>query len=65
MCGPQVGIEGAIHGINELFSTHQDQSTGCGELLIDAANAFNSLNHAAILLYTCPCSLASLCPISF
>ena len=28
--GLQAGIEGAIHGMNELFSTHQDQSTGWG-----------------------------------
>jgi len=49
--GLQAGIEGAIHGMNELFSTHQDQGTGWGVLLVDAANAFNSLNHAAMLLH--------------
>ena len=26
--GLQAGIEETIHGINELFSTHQDQGTG-------------------------------------
>jgi len=51
--GFQVGIEGAIHGMNELFSAYQDQGTGWGVLLVDAANAFNSLNRAAMLLYAC------------
>ena len=37
--GLQASIEGAIYGMNELFSTHQDQSTGWGVLLVDAANA--------------------------
>ena len=37
--------------MNQLFSTHQDQGTGWGILLVDAANAFNSLNHAAMLLH--------------
>jgi len=46
-----VGIEGAIHCMNELFSAHQDQGTGWGMLLVDAANAFNSLNQATMLLH--------------
>ena len=37
--------------MNEMFSTHQDQDSGWGVLLVDAANAFNSLNHAAMLLH--------------
>ena len=49
--GLQVGIEGAIHAMNELFLAHQDQGTGWGVLLVDAANAFNSLNRAAMLLH--------------
>ena len=49
--GLQAGIEGAIHGMNELFSTYQDRGTGWGVLLVDAANAFNSLNRAAMLLH--------------
>ena len=49
--GLQMGIEGAIHGMNEMFSTHQDQDSGWGVLLVDAANAFNSLNRAAMLLH--------------
>ena len=44
--GLRVGIEGAIYAMHELFETHQDQSTGWGVLLVDAANAFNSLNCA-------------------
>ena len=47
------GYWGAIHGMNELFSTYQDQDAGWSVLLVDAANAFNSLNHAAMLLHTC------------
>ena len=46
------GIEGVIHGMNELFSTHQDQDLGWDVLLVDAANAFNSLNRVDMLLHT-------------
>ena len=49
--GLKAGIEGAIHAMNHLFSTHQDQSSGWGVLLVDAANTFNSLNHTAMLLH--------------
>ena len=38
--------------MNELFSAHQDQSTGWGVLLVDKANALNSLNRAAMLLHS-------------
>ena len=37
--------------MNEIFSTHQDQDLGWGVLLVNAANAFNSLNCAAMLLH--------------
>ena len=47
----RAGIEGPINGMNQLFSAHQDQGTGWGVLLDDAANAFNSLNHAAMLMH--------------
>jgi len=47
----RAGIEGAIHAMNELFENHQDQPTGWGILLVDATNAFNSLNCAAMLLH--------------
>ena len=47
--GLQAGIEGDIHDMNELFSTHQDQGAGCGVHLVDAVSAFNS--YATMLLY--------------
>jgi len=37
--------------MNELFAAHQDDENGWGELLVDAANGFNSLNRAAMLLH--------------
>jgi len=46
--GLRAEIEGAIHAIYELFEIHQDQPTGWGALLVDA---FNSLNHSAMLLH--------------
>ena len=49
----QAGIKGSIHGMNQLFSTNQEQETGWGMLLIDIANAYNSLNRAAMLMHAC------------
>jgi len=49
--GLQAGIEGAIHAMNEFFAAHQDDANGWGVLLVYAANAFNLLNHAAMLLH--------------
>jgi hypothetical protein len=55
------GIEGAIHGMNELFQqfSEDDDTGGYGMLLVDAANAFNAVNritalwHARILWRSC------------
>ena len=51
VCGSLAGIEGVIHGMIQLFSTHEDQDSGWGVLLVDAANAFNSLNCVNMLLH--------------
>ena len=47
----RLSIEGAIHGMIEMLSTHQDKDSRWGVLCVDAANAFNSLNHAAMFLH--------------
>ena len=44
-CGMQSGIEGAIQAISALYDDHSND--GWGFLLMDAANAFNSVNRAA------------------
>ena len=49
--GLQCGIEGAIHAMNELFDANLSNSSGWGVLLIDASNAFNSLNRISMLLH--------------
>ena len=45
--GLRAGIEGAIHAVWELFDLHSDDSWGV--LLVDARNAFNSVNCVAAL----------------
>ena len=45
--GLEAGIEAAIHALCDLFDEHK--GTGWGVLLVDASNAFNSLNRKAAL----------------
>ena len=46
--GVSCGIEGSIHGLRELFE--KKSSNGFGLLLLDAKNAFNSINKSSALL---------------
>ena len=45
--GIKGGIEGGIHGVREIFESNCED--GWGLLLVDAANAFNSLSRPAAL----------------
>ena len=45
--GTKSGIEGAIHALNDLFEVNKTE--GWVVLLINAVNAFNSLNRGAAL----------------
>ena len=44
--GIRMGIEGAIHAVGELY---ENSESDWGLLLIDATNAFNSINQKALL----------------
>ena len=41
-CGLKAGVEGTIHALSDVFD--DNKKDGCGMLLMDASNAFNSLN---------------------
>ena len=41
-CELKAGVEGAIHALSDVFDDNKEDS--CGMLLMDASNAFNSLN---------------------
>ena len=45
MCGRKAGSEAAIHAMKELFEREQSEAV----LLVDAANAFNSVNRQVLL----------------
>jgi len=47
--GVKCGIEGAVHAMNDLFTMHSDSTPAWGVLLVDASNAFNTINRVALL----------------
>ena len=46
-CGLKAGVEGPIHALSDVFDDNKEN--GCGMLLMDASNAFNSLNRETAL----------------
>ena len=46
-CGLKAGVEGAIHALSDVFDDSKED--GYGMLLMDASNAFNSLNRETAL----------------
>ena len=52
LCGDvRSGIKGNIHTVCDLFDKHQEEEWDV--LLIDTSNAFNSINHQAVLWNSC------------
>ena len=47
--GLRSGIEVIVHAMNDLSAQHSDSVPGYSVLLVDATNAFNSLNHSALV----------------
>ena len=45
-----MGIEGVVHAMSDLFNANIDSADGWG-ILLRTYNAFNFLNHTAILLH--------------
>ncbi len=45
--GTRFGIEGAIHAVSDLFDGHSEDAWGV--LMVDASNAFNSINRISVL----------------
>ena len=57
--GQEAGSEAAIHGMHKIFESNETEAI----LLIDAENAFNSINREALLHnieYLCPAVAAFL-----
>ena len=46
-CGLKAGVRGAIHALSDIFDDNKED--GCGMLLMDASNVFNSLNRETAL----------------
>ena len=46
-CWLKAGVEGAIHALSDVFDDNKED--GCGMLLMDESNAFNSLNRETAL----------------
>ena len=53
--GVHASFEGAVHAINDLFQEHC--SDDWGVLMVDASNAFNSINRLAVLWNAHCCGL--------
>ena len=45
----KAGIEGAVHATSDLYDANMDSLDGWGVLLVDASNAYHSLNRITML----------------